>query len=52
MRARLRELGGGIEIESAPGKGAAILAYVPIHVQSTQERPQAPTAATNPEEAR
>jgi signal transduction histidine kinase len=30
MRARLRELGGGIDIESSPGEGAAISVYLPI----------------------
>ena len=28
-RARLRELGGGLEIESAPGEGTALTAFVP-----------------------
>ena len=31
MRARLRELGGGLDIESAPGEGAAISIHLPIH---------------------
>jgi signal transduction histidine kinase len=30
-RARLRELGGGLEIETAPGEGTALTAHVPIH---------------------
>ncbi|WP_425308642.1 sensor histidine kinase [Ammonicoccus fulvus] len=29
-RARLRELGGGLEIESAPGQGTAISAWLPL----------------------
>jgi signal transduction histidine kinase len=29
-RARLRELGGGLDIESAPGEGTALTAYVPL----------------------
>lgn len=29
-RARLRELGGGLEIESAPGEGTALSAYLPV----------------------
>lgn len=29
-RARLRELGGGLEIETAPGEGTALTAYVPL----------------------
>lgn len=35
MRARLRELGGGLDIESAPGEGTAISGYLPIHVAQT-----------------
>lgn len=31
MRARLRELGGGIDIESTPGEGTAISVHLPIH---------------------
>ncbi|MGJ0202589.1 histidine kinase [Leucobacter sp. gxy201] len=31
MRARLRELGGGLDIESAPGEGTAISVHLPIH---------------------
>ncbi len=31
MRARLRELGGGLDIESAPGDGTAISVHLPIH---------------------
>ncbi|PPL17627.1 sensor histidine kinase [Microterricola pindariensis] len=30
MRARLRELGGGLDVESAPGEGAALSAHVPL----------------------
>jgi len=29
MRARLRELGGGLDVESAPGEGTALSAHVP-----------------------
>lgn len=32
MRARLRELGGGLDIESSRGAGTAISAHLPIHV--------------------
>ncbi|MBX3194299.1 MAG: sensor histidine kinase [Microbacteriaceae bacterium] len=35
MRARLRELGGGLDIESTPGEGTAISVHLPIH-HSTQ----------------
>ena len=30
MRARLRELGGGLDVESAPGDGTALSAHVPV----------------------
>ena len=30
MRARLRELGGGLDVESAPGDGAALSAHLPL----------------------
>ncbi len=30
MRARLRELGGGLDVESAPGDGTALSAYLPL----------------------
>lgn len=32
-RDRLRELGGGLEIESAPGEGTALTAYLPLEGQ-------------------
>ncbi len=31
MRSRLRELGGGLEVESTPGDGTAVGAYLPLH---------------------
>ena len=30
MRARLRELGGGLDIESTPGEGTALSIHLPI----------------------
>lgn len=36
MRSRLRELGGGLDVESTPGEGTAISVHLPIH--STQEK--------------
>ncbi|GEK80426.1 sensor histidine kinase [Agrococcus baldri] len=48
MRARLRELGGGLDIESAPGDGMALSAHLPLHgieraaptePSGTEERP-------------
>ncbi len=35
MRSRLRELGGGIDIESTPGEGTAISVHLPIHLEPT-----------------
>lgn len=35
MRARLRELGGGLDIETAPGEGTAISVYLPLHIDQT-----------------
>lgn len=35
MRARLRELGGDLDIESAPGDGTAISMHLPIHVTTS-----------------
>jgi len=37
MRSRLRELGGGLDIESAPGEGTAVSVHLPIHL--TKETP-------------
>lgn len=31
MRTRLRELGGGLDIETVPGEGAALSAHLPLH---------------------
>lgn len=42
MRARLRELGGGLDVESAPGEGTAISAHLPVHLGT------APTRAGEP----
>lgn len=40
MRARLRELGGGLDVESAPGDGTALSAYLPLAPAPTpEERP-------------
>lgn len=36
MRARLRELGGGLDIESTPGEGTAISVHVPIRTDPSQ----------------
>ncbi|WP_448073113.1 sensor histidine kinase [Georgenia yuyongxinii] len=38
MRSRLRELGGGLDVESATGEGTAISVHLPIH-HTTQEKP-------------
>ncbi|WEV79399.1 sensor histidine kinase [Janibacter cremeus] len=34
-RARLRELGGGLALESAPGEGTALSAWLPVHDHAT-----------------
>ncbi len=36
-RARLRELGGGLDIESAPGEGTAISVHLPIRLEATRD---------------
>ncbi|MEP6842307.1 MAG: sensor histidine kinase [Pseudolysinimonas sp.] len=40
MRARLRELGGGLDIESAPGEGTALSAYVPLGIPLPEAQEQ------------
>lgn len=37
MRARLRELGGGLDVESAPGDGTALSAHVPPRVAGPRD---------------
>ncbi|NYF99394.1 histidine kinase [Janibacter cremeus] len=36
-RARLRELGGGLAVESGPGEGTAISAWLPVHTHAPEE---------------
>ncbi|GAB3623931.1 sensor histidine kinase [Mariniluteicoccus endophyticus] len=49
MRARLRELGGGLEIESTPGEGTAISVHLPIPpTTQTQASGSEPTAEEKP----
>lgn len=49
MRARLRELGGGLDIESTPGEGTAISVHLPIHhAITTQASGSEPTAEETP----
>ncbi|OJX67261.1 MAG: histidine kinase [Micrococcales bacterium 73-13] len=49
MRARLRELGGGLDIESTPGEGTAISAHLPIHhTITTQASGSEPAAEETP----
>lgn len=50
MRARLRELGGGLDIESAPGEGTAISAHLPLAVAPRHPDPAEP-ATSEPEES-
>ena len=40
MSARLREIGGSLEVESAPGEGTAVCVAVPIPAPSTPPHPQ------------
>ncbi len=35
MRARLRELGGGLDLESSVGEGTAVSAHLPLHLDPT-----------------
>ena len=51
MRARLRELGGGLEVESAPGDGTALSAFAPFVPAPAPAPAQAPAAAPTAEEA-
>lgn len=49
MRARLRELGGGLDIESTPGEGTAISVHLPIHhTITTQASGSEPAAEETP----
>ena len=41
MRARLRELGGGIDVEGTPGDGTAISMHLPIHTDTTHSHSEA-----------
>lgn len=47
MRDRLRELGGGLDVESNPGEGTALSAHMPIRYDSA---PTAPAPDPAPEE--
>lgn len=38
MRARLRELGGGLDVESRPGEGTALSAHVPVGRRTMEDR--------------
>ena len=42
MRERLRDLGGGLDIESAPGEGCAISAYLPLGATRETTKEKAP----------
>lgn len=51
IRARLRELGGALDIESAPGEGTAISVSVPIHPEQAAQasaRPASPETKETP----
>ncbi|MGN7977965.1 sensor histidine kinase [Microbacterium sp. 22195] len=51
MRARLRELGGGLDIESAPGEGTAISVQLPIRPEPAPPASD-PASPTTEEETR
>ena len=44
MRARLRELGGGLDVESATGEGTALSMHIPIAAAATREAAAEPPA--------
>lgn len=50
MRERLRDLGGGLDIESAPGEGCAISAYLPLvaHVSQASAEAASPDTLADP----
>lgn len=50
MRSRLRELGGGIDVESAPGEGTALSVRVPLRGSAPQPRDQKSSATRKQEE--
>lgn len=42
MRARLRELGGGLDIESSVGEGTSVSAHLPLHPQDAHPQSSRP----------
>lgn len=48
MRSRLRELGGGLAVESAPGEGTALSAYLPMHPTVPGSLAPAPSGEVRP----
>ena len=48
MRSRLRELGGGLDVESAPGEGTAVSIHLPIHRSPVGRSGAAPIAEETP----
>ncbi|SJN09970.1 putative two component system histidine kinase [Leucobacter sp. 7(1)] len=51
MRARMRELGGGIDVESAPGEGTALSVHLPLHrSQFPAAPPVGPASSTDPKD--
>lgn len=50
MRTRLRELGGGLDIESTPGEGTAVSAFLPVRTDRRATQPSSPPLGpTSPE---
>jgi len=50
MRGRLRELGGGLDIESAPGEGTTVSVHLPLHPEPLHPEPAAPASAPDARE--
>jgi len=51
MRGRLRELGGGLDVESAPGEGTTISVHLPLHPETAAPASgAAPASDPAPEE--
>lgn len=48
MRARVRQLGGTLTVESAPGEGTVLSAAVPLSHTGTSSAPAGPPAPAGP----
>lgn len=50
MRDRLRSLGGGLDVESSPGQGTALSAYLPLGIDDHRKEPAAAPVAGSADE--